>query len=48
MHFAKRIGPDPHANGTQTVALNGCPDIFELDAGDVAITGVDISDDLRD
>jgi hypothetical protein len=41
----RRLGPDPHANGAQTVALNGCPDIFELDSGDFAIIGVDITDD---
>lgn len=40
----RRLGPDPHANGAQTVALNGCPDIFELDSGDFAIIGVDITD----
>jgi hypothetical protein len=40
----RRLGPDPHANGAQTVALNGCPDIFELESGDFAIIGVDITD----
>jgi len=40
----RRLGPDPHANGAQTVALSGCPDIFELDSGDFAIIGVDITD----
>jgi hypothetical protein len=39
----RRLGPDPHANGAQTVALSGCPDIFELDSGDFAIIGVDIT-----
>jgi hypothetical protein len=42
----RRLGPDPHANGAQTVALNGCPDIFELDSGDFAIIGVDSTDAL--
>lgn len=42
--FLKRPGPDPHANGAQTVALRGCPDIFELDSGDFAIIGSDITD----
>ena len=41
--FLRRLGPDPHINGTQTVALNGCPDIFELESGDFAIIGIDIT-----
>ena len=41
--FLKRLGPDPHANGAQTPALHGCPDIFELDSGDFAIIGEDIT-----
>jgi hypothetical protein len=41
--FARRLGPDPHANGAQTPALQGCPDIFELDSGDFAIIGEDIT-----
>lgn len=42
--FIRRLGPDPHANGAQTVALNGCPDIFELESGDFAIIGIDITE----
>jgi hypothetical protein len=42
--FLRRLGPDPHANGAQTVALNGCPDIFELESGDFAIIGSDITE----
>ena len=41
--FLRRLGPDPHANGAQTVALQGCPDIFELESGDFAIIGVDMT-----
>jgi hypothetical protein len=41
--FLKRIGPDPHANGALTIALRGCPDIFELESGDFAIIGTDIT-----
>src|SRR5579883_847186 len=44
IEFIRRIGPDPHANGAQTVALNNCPDIFELESGDFAIIGIDITD----
>jgi len=29
--FLRRLGPDPHANGAQTIALKGCPDILELE-----------------
>ncbi len=43
MKFVRRLGPDPHANGTQTAAAKGCPDIFELDTGDFAIIGRDVT-----
>jgi len=39
----RRLGPDPHANGTRTFACNGCPDILELDTGDFAIIGTNIT-----
>lgn len=42
--FLRRLGPDPHAGGAQTAACCGCPDIFELDSGDFAIIGSDISE----
>ena len=42
--FLRRLGPDPHANGAQTASLAGCPDIFELENGDFAIIGVDITE----
>jgi hypothetical protein len=42
--FAKRIGPDPHENGAQTVGCRGCPDIWELENGDFAVIGIDITD----
>lgn len=41
--FNRRLGPDPHANGAQTAALNGCPDILELESGDFAVIGEDIT-----
>ena len=41
--FLRRLGPDPHANGAKTAACQGCPDIFELESGDFAIIGEDIS-----
>ena len=40
----RRLGPDPHANGARTVALNNCPDVFELKSGDFAIIGINITD----
>jgi hypothetical protein len=44
MTFIKRISPDPHANGAQTAACRGYPDIWELDNGDFAFIGIDITD----
>lgn len=44
INFLRRLGPDPHANGAQTVALNGCPDIWQLADGDYAIIGIDITE----
>jgi hypothetical protein len=41
--FKKRLGPDPHANGAISVGCQGCPDIFELDSGDFAVIGVDMT-----
>lgn len=41
--FKSRLGPDPHAHGAQTYACHGCPDIWELDDGDFAIIGTDIT-----
>jgi len=41
--FIRRLGPDPHANGATTSSLNGCPGILELQNGDFAILGVDIT-----
>ena len=41
--FNKRLGPDPHANGAQSAGCAGCPDIFELEDGDFAIIGADIT-----
>jgi hypothetical protein len=47
IEFRRRIGPDPHANGRKAVALNNCPDIFELESGDFAIIGIDIADSVK-
>jgi len=45
--FLRRLGPDPHANGASTAALQGCPDVFELDSGDFAIIGEDVTEQAR-
>ncbi len=41
--FRRRLGEDPHANGQQTFALSGCPDIWELDSGDFVVIGTDVT-----
>ena len=43
MSFLRRLGPDPHNNGLQSVGLNGCPDLWELSNGDIAVIGIDIT-----
>jgi len=43
MKVIRRIGPDPHANGQQTPGCYGCPDILELEGGDFAMIGADIT-----
>ena len=47
MKIIRRIGPDPHANGRTSAGAAGCPDILELDSGDFAIIGIDITADAR-
>jgi hypothetical protein len=41
--FLRRIGPDPQTNGLQCSGCRSCPDIWELDNGDFAIIGADIT-----
>ena len=43
MTFIKRLGPDPHEGGAMTPGCYGCPDIWELDNGDFAVIGEDIT-----
>jgi hypothetical protein len=47
MNFLRRIGPDPHEGGFKTAAADGCPDILELEGGDFAIIGLDITAQAR-
>jgi hypothetical protein len=42
--FLRRLGPDPHENGARSVGCRGCPDIWELENGDFAVIGIDITD----
>lgn len=46
MNFLRRLGPDPHANGQSSPAAMNCPDVWELDNGDFAIIGIEITADL--
>jgi hypothetical protein len=48
MDFIRRLGPDPHANGATTPALDNCPDVWELDTGDFAVIGIEVTSELRD
>lgn len=41
--FLRRLGPDPHANGAKTAALLNCPDILELEDGNFAVIGIDMT-----
>ena len=41
--YLRRIGPTPQANGAHCAGCYGCPDIWELDDGDFAIIGADIT-----
>jgi hypothetical protein len=41
--FLRRLGSDPHGNGARTENLRGCPDIWELNDGDFAVIGKDMT-----
>lgn len=45
--FLKRLGPDPHAGSAKSVGCDGCPDIWELENGDFAVIGIDITEAVR-
>jgi len=42
----RRLGPDPHAGNGQTPALQGCPDVFELETGDFVVIGQDVTSQI--
>lgn len=43
IEFCRRLGPDPRASESQCVGCDGCPDIWELESGDFAVIGMDIT-----
>jgi len=45
--FKRRLGLDPHADGKRTIALVNCPDVWELESGDFAIIGIEITDKAK-
>ncbi|ARQ70012.1 hypothetical protein [Streptomyces marincola] len=42
--FARRLGKSSHALG-QTSGNASCPDVWELDNGDIAVIGTDLTPD---
>jgi len=38
--FKKRIGPDIHKGEGNSSGASGCPDIWELESGDIAVIGL--------
>ena len=38
--FKRRIGPDIHKGGEETPAAASCPDIWELEDGNIAVIGI--------
>jgi hypothetical protein len=47
LKILRRLGPDPHASGAKTDALEGCPDLFELQGGDFLAIGIDVTDEAK-
>lgn len=47
IQFLRRLGPDPHADGRQSPACDGCPDIWELENGDFAVIGITVTEEAR-
>lgn len=45
--FKRRLGLDPRVGGGACADSAGCPDIWELDDGDFAVIGIDITDATR-
>lgn len=47
IEFRRRLGPSPHSDAAHCVGCNDCPDIWELESGDFAIIGTDITADAK-
>lgn len=45
--FLRRLGPDPHADGQETPGCDGCPDLWELANGDIAVIGIRITAEAK-
>lgn len=46
LEFKRRIGPDPHESGAESIGCSGCPDFWELKNGDFAVIGIRITEDV--
>ncbi|MCI0562264.1 MAG: hypothetical protein MN733_27575 [Nitrososphaera sp.] len=46
-YFLRRIGPEPGAGAERCVLLDNCPDLWELQDGDFAVIGADVTEQLR-
>lgn len=47
IRFLRRLGP-PQTGGVQCVGCHTCPDILELEDGDFAVIGANITDEAKD
>jgi hypothetical protein len=45
--FLRRLGPEGQKSSALCAAGNSCPDILELESGDFAVIGTDITDEAR-
>ena len=46
--IVRRLGIAPAARSVECVACNNCPDLFELDDGDFAVIGFDMTAEMAD
>lgn len=47
IEFRRRLGPRPQAEGAHCVGCDSCPDIWELESGDFAVIGLDITETAK-
>jgi len=43
----RRLGTAPSQRANACVACDNCPDLFELEGGDFAVIGHDVTDEVR-